>query len=419
MAIDEFDTPPRLAAELVRIAGVLCKNEPRVVADFAVGTGELLTAAKRCWPRAQAFGCDISEDRINGLSRCKPDWTVVQCDFLDCLRRSAVPDLEKLRSKVDLVVLNPPFSVRGGTKVDALVDGATVRCSPAMAFVLFATQYLSRDGCLVVLLPAGALESDRDRDARETLIRLGEFGSIDGTTERFPGGNPRVTIAYFIPKPNPGIPRRVIRDRVNYKPAKHRIAETTTSPGLRNSGNETGQRAFSRSQRSGTIKLLRGTLQNQVVRSDEPGSFPLVHSTELQGYTLRSSPNTVPAETRSLRGPAVLIHRVGKPRQDKVVFVPNGPPFAITDCVVAMLSGNREECRQLQRSLTEQFGLLERNYVGSGAPYITLARIQRVLEILGFASEITNWHMAARIFDTVQEGITCNQTTSSVSKKPA
>lgn len=399
MAIDEFDTPPRLAAELVRIADLLCEHEPRIVADFSVGTGELLLAAKRRWPKATAFGCDISEDRVEGLARCKTDWTVVRCDFLDCSSRSAVPDLENIRAKVDLVVLNPPFSARGGRKVSALIDGQTVRCSPAMAFVLFASQYLSRDGYLVALLPAGALESDGDQDARKTLLELGEFGAIKGTTERFPGGNPKVTIAYFKRNPRTRSPHSIFGNIVNQAPSLTRKSGAANITVIHRSEPRLGPCTPSRPAPTSPIKLLRGTSPNQAVQSDEHGSIPLVHSTELQAYTLKASQKTVPSETRSLSGPAVLIHRVGKPRQDKVVFVPKGPPFAITDCVVALLSENQEECRRLQRSLTEQFGLLERNYVGSGAPYITLARIQRVLEILGFASEITDWQNFARIAD--------------------
>ena len=404
MAIDEFDTPPRLAAELVRIADVLCEYEPRIVADFSVGTGELLLAAKQRWPQAIAFGCDISEDRVEGLARCKSDWTVVRCDFLDCSSRSAVPDLENIRAKVDLAVLNPPFSARGGTKVSALIDGQAVRCSPAMAFVLFASQYLSHDGYLVALLPTGALESDRDQDARKTLLELGEFGAVKGTTERFPGGNPKVTIAYFKRNPRTRSPRSIFENIVDQAPPRTRRSGRANITVFHRSEPSLGPCAVSRSAATSPIKLLRGTSPNRAVQSDEHLSIPLVHSTELQGYTLRASEKTVPRETRSLCGPAVLIHRVGKPRRDKVVFMPKGPAFAVTDCVVALLSEDEEQCRRLQRSLTERYDLLERNYVGSGAPYITLARIQSVLETLGFASKVIDWRKVAHISETTSDG---------------
>ena len=76
MSIDEFDTPPLLAAKLLRVADMLCEYRPRTVADFAVGTGELLAAAKLRWPQAAIFGCDISNDRVRKLARARTDWTV-------------------------------------------------------------------------------------------------------------------------------------------------------------------------------------------------------------------------------------------------------------------------------------------------------------------------------------------------------
>ena len=397
MPIDEFDTPPQLAAELIKVAGGLAENEPSIIADFAVGTGELLLAAKKRWPRAIAFGCDISHDRVESLSQDRSEWTITRCDFLDCASRSTVSDLERIKTRVDLSVLNPPFSVRGGTRIKVRFDDQDVRCSPAMAFVLLAAQYLSHDGNLVALLPAGALESDRDREARAALRRQGDFRPIDSTTARFPGGNPKVTITYFkrglvatqpcgfaASKFNPTRPIselwKTTDDRVSGldAPSASRYLPTSLEP-------------------INTIKVLRGTLENQVASTvEEPGGIPLVHSTELQGYRLRATQREVPPGTRSLTGPAVLLHRVGRPRQDKIALVPKRPPFAITDCVLALLSHDADECLRLQRSLTENFSLLERNYVGSGAPYITIERVQDVLRRLGFASEVTNWQTVAR-----------------------
>ena len=269
-----------------------------------------------------------------------------------------------------------------------------------MAFVLLASQYLSHDGYLVALLPAGALESERDQKARATLLKLGEFGAIDGTTERFPGGNPKVTITYFKRNSGTGSPHAIIgnnRQSASFRTRKHR---TQTTRGIKPLEAAEESRKIPRTVPRNIVKLLRGTLPNKAGETDEGESIPLVHSTELQGFALGTSKKSVPETTRSIRGPAVLIHRVGKPRRDKVVFVPKGHPFAITDCVVAMLSQDSEQCRGLHRSLTEQYCLLERNYIGSGAPYITLARIKQVLECLGFPAEIIDWQRVLGLADS-------------------
>ena len=360
MSLDEFDTPPQLAAKIIQVADRLCKREPRIIADFAVGTGELLTAAKRRWPNADAFGCDISAERVSYIVQSGADWTVAQCDFLDRNSRNSISDFEIIRSGIDLAILNPPFTARGGTRVEVKLDGQGIRCSPAMAFVLIASQYLRSDGNLVVLLPSGALQAERDRDAREVLRQLGEFQPIHRSTERFPGGNLNVTIAYLK------------RGPPNPDDCASSVPKSSTS--------------------HSRIKVLRGTLQmHKIPESAVEGSIPLVHSTELQRYEPRVEEKVVPPGTRSICGPAVLIHRVGKPRKDKVAYVLKGPPFAISDCVVALLCPNERECLRLHESLIEHYSLLKENYIGSGALYITINRIQRVLYELGFSSEVVSW----------------------------
>ncbi len=363
--IDEFNTPPHLAAKLVEVADQLCQGEPRTIADFAVGTGELLAAAKQRWPNATFFGCDISRNRVASLAQVRTDWTLAQCNFLENSSRHSLSNLEKIKAKVDLAVLNPPFSARGGTRVEVLLNGLRMRCSPAMAFVLIASQYLSPDGSLVTLLPAGASHAERDQDARIALNQIGEFRAVLEETAKFPGVSLKVTIAYLKRGPT------TQNNKTQIEPFL-----TVTGP---------------------TIGLLRGTLQTHNLPSVETGeSIPLVHSTELQDYRLRESERQVPFGTRSITGPAVLIHRVGKPRQDKIAYVPLGPPFAITDCVVVLLCQDEYECLRLHNSLTEQFSLLERNYIGSGAPYITIKRILRVLQTLGFAAEVISWEENSR-----------------------
>ncbi len=360
MLIDDFNTPPHLAARLIEVADYLFIGEPRTIADFAVGTGELLAAAKLRWPHAAFFGCDISSNRVASLAEVRTDWTLAQCNFLENSSRNSLTELENIKARVDLAVLNPPFSARGGTRVEVQLNGLRVSCSPAMAFVLTASQYLSSDGSLVAFLPAGASHSDRDEDARIALKQLGEFRAIREETAKFPGVGLKVTIAYLKRGP------------------------TTLNC------DERIEPVFSATEP--TIRLLRGTLQTHrlpIAKTQE--SVPLVHSTELQRFQLQEPYKQVPLGTRSITGPAVLLHRVGAPRKDKVVYVPKGPPFAITDCIVALLCKDEYECLQLHRSLAEHFTLLEQNYIGSGAPYITIRRILRVLHALGIAAEVSSW----------------------------
>ena len=360
MPIDEIDTPPYLATQLLQVADDLCVNGPQTIADFAVGTGALLAAANLRWPRACFFGCDISNERVARLAQTRTDWTVAQCDFLDQGSRSSLLHLENIKTRVDVAVLNPPFSARGATRVNVCLDGQTVRCSPAMAFVLLASHYLSPNGIVVAILPTGALEADRDQGARAALRQLGEFGTIRGTIAKFPGGSLTTAITYLKRGPSTVSP------------------ETLTLP------------EFVPTQ--SRIYVLRGTLQmHDLPCRGARANIPLVHSTELQRYGVQLAQREVPSGLPSTSGPAVLLHRVGQPRQDKITYVPPGPPFAITDCVVALLCPSEHECLRLHRTLTQNFSVLKQYYIGSGAPYITIRRIQHLLYRLGFASEITKW----------------------------
>ena len=71
----------------------------------------------------------------------------------------------------DAVVLNPPFSCTGAASVGVEVLGQTLRCSPAMAFVLLGFERLRIGGRLVAIVPRNTLDSEKDSDARRLLAR--------------------------------------------------------------------------------------------------------------------------------------------------------------------------------------------------------------------------------------------------------
>ena len=135
--IDQFYTPSGLAGLLISAAKA---RSPKVVADFAMGDGALLRAARQRWPRTLLVGSDInpealsaSEDVIQGL------------DFstYDFLGDAPLPEaLRNSRAKCDVIVLNPPFTCRGSKRFPVTVGGEALLGSKALAFVCRALAFL-------------------------------------------------------------------------------------------------------------------------------------------------------------------------------------------------------------------------------------------------------------------------------------
>src|SRR5260370_18357944 len=104
MGPDAFYTPSVWADTLVQAAG---RARPRVVLDPATGQGSLLRSARVRWPGASLVGTDIALDHqleLRQIGVC-----LTRCDFLDVRSRARSVELEAIKGKGDLVLMNPPF----------------------------------------------------------------------------------------------------------------------------------------------------------------------------------------------------------------------------------------------------------------------------------------------------------------------
>ena len=80
----------------------------------------------------------------------------------------------------------------------------------------------------------------------------------------------------------------------------------------------------------------------------------------------------------------VLLPRVGQPKRSKVVQYPNSDALVLSDCVIALMCSSPDEAELLWSDLQSNWSLLEREYVGSGARYITNRRLSDLLTRLGY-----------------------------------
>lgn len=356
MTKDEFYTPVSLARDMVNAAsGGL---EVSSVADFAAGTGVLLEVAQAKWAPTRVIATDVSPHSLGLLREQHPDWIVGKCDFLNRRSRSASRAL-RCSDAISLILLNPPFSSRGGTAVMVHSQAGSIQSSRALAFVLCALPYLTSEGEMVALLPAGTLNSQKDAAA---WIWLRNKYSVDiveryGRTA-FSGAHARTVLIRLSS-------RRAASD-----------AQRTPLP----------LQSYKSPVR---VLLTRGNRQmhtlNLDVGTETAKSDMLVHTTDLRGGTVLRTLRTIRrrATDREVCGPAVLLPRVGKPDKDKVVILEQGRRALPSDCVYAICCRDLRGALSVRYRMRREWSRLEELYGGSCAPFLSMIALGTFLDSIG------------------------------------
>ena len=332
-----------------------------VVADFAAGAGELLLAAAAVWPTATLVATDIDSQAVRKLREKSKAWRTGVCDFLNPRSRQGSPLLRSLVGHTNLVLLNPPFSCRGGKRVSATIGNVTWKCSVGLAFVVNSIDYLAEGGELIAVLPAGSLTSEKDAATWNLLRKMGDTEVLKTNGLRtFPRAAVRTAIVRF----------RKLRSRVEVEP-----------PLVLNTRDALCQGEHP------LVRIVRGTTQvNEIQRSQEcGGSIAFVHSTHLQNFTVSGHYEIRGRLGRCAVGPMVLLPRVGQPKQSKVAQYLDGDVLVLSDCVIALMCHSPESAELLWKDLQVNWSLLEQEYVGSGARYITNQRLCGLLLHLGYS----------------------------------
>jgi hypothetical protein len=347
--IDAIYTPSLLAKQMVET----CSSKARVVADFASGDGELLLAASGKWPRAKLIATDISQKALNQLSGKIKGAETARCNFLSVRSRSRCSTIQKWRGKINLALLNPPFSYRGGTRISISTQHFRTSCSPAMAFILHAFEYLSSDGEISAILPAGSLGAERDRDAWR---QIRDLATVDILSQY----HSRTFVAY-----SPTTKLVHIKRGADDVAHQSGVTSSTTRPLVSKK----------------TVLIQRGTIQMHSVPN---GNVPLAHSTDLANFRLVLNGHKTIAGLSSISGPFVAICRVGNPKEEKVAL--HYAPFkiAISDCIIALRCESKNAAKQLHSELIANWKDLAHLYTGTGARYITVAKIAAFVKDLGF-----------------------------------
>ena len=348
---DVLYTPTKLAAQM---AGA-CSASPTAVADFASGDGGLLRMASERWPGAKLLATDISRAALSALQISLPGAESGRCDFLSARSRSKSRVLADWAGKIDLALLNPPFSCRGGTRTRVLTEFFDATCSTAMAFILHAFEYLSSDGEILAILPAGSISSEKDHQAWEQLRRHANVEVLSqqdrGTFDRC---FPTTKLVH--------IRRGAVRPPL---PGNCAVRVIETQAPLR-----------------APVVIYRGKVQMHYVPK---GRTPLAHSTDLKGFRLVLNGHRTKAGLSAVHGPFVAICRVGKPDREKIALHFAESEIAISDCIVVLACESKPHAEAVHSAILEHWTELASLYDGTGAKYITVAKIAGFVRQLGFA----------------------------------
>lgn len=348
--IDQHYTPKALARELI---GAVTLDRVGMVGDFAAGDGELLRAAQERWPNAALVATDIDPPTVAGLQKSHPGWSTSRCDFTNPRSRARTLALRGAVASFDVIALNPPFSFRGGAKREVQIGDKVVSCSPPLAFLIDALAYLREGGQLVAILPHGTLSSEKDRSARLLLTESFGFDVVQTCARgAFASCTPRTAIVRLGTDV-------VSQDWLPILVEPIRDVDT----------------------RVGDVSLKRGRVP---VGDSQPEGLPLAHTTELRGGELLQPRRFADSKSELVRGPAVLIPRIGKPSKTKVVVMKSRRAHVVlSDCVLAVECSTLAAAQIVQKALLMNWAVVEAMYGGTCARYLTLASLRDLLAQLG------------------------------------
>lgn len=369
---DAYYTPSSVATQLLSAV----KGLPRrrlVVADFSAGEGELLAVAAARWSTATLVANDVAERPLRKLRSRLSRVRTAQCDFyLDApCERSKV--LRQVKERCDLVLANPPFSARGSRRMRVSTARAgVVSGSPAGVYLVRCFAYLRPGGQAIAIMPASFVHSEKDESVRLYLRTFGELSvGAQLPISTFDGCSPRTVIV------------RVRKPRT----------ERSALPRLVSNVGPERESAMRHECQS----LVRGVIPNGVRFPSLSMSARYAHTTHLATDGVEHSIARVPVAARSVRGPCILLPRVGFPLKRKIVAYRSGKPLYLSDCLIALTVGAHDELQPLREHLKQNFGTLRAAYGGTGAPYITVARLLTVLREIGVVvKRVDNARRSAR-----------------------
>lgn len=347
--MDNHYTPTCVANSLVQATNLL---QPKRIADLAAGNGDLLFAAERKWPVAQFVATDIDSAAIRRLALLRPSWSVGRCDLRNRRSRNSCAALKNIANSADLLLLNPPFSCRGGTRFLVNTPTGPIHASTAMSFLLHATDYVADTGHIACVLPLGCLHNQKDALAWDYLRSQYVVDRLQTLPMRtFPRSTAKTILVHLAPT-------TTTQDE----------AVPAISPHDRNEHYQ--------------VTLVRGScpIHRGIQEQEKP---VILHYTDIYNSTVNLNGRHGFGTHRCVTGPAVVIPRVGNITIDKIAILQPPSEVMLSDCVIALKPTSDKYVVDLKDTLTRNFTHIQEHYTGTGAPFITISRLTAALHSIG------------------------------------
>ncbi|HCU1931879.1 TPA: class I SAM-dependent methyltransferase, partial [Acinetobacter baumannii] len=302
--IDQIFTPDALANELVQFYSL--SSPPLLVADFAVGEGSLIQAAHKYWPEAKYIVNDIDQNILNKIKLKNAEIDYYNEDFL-------VSNFTKLFEKIDLILLNPPFS--HGNRKMYVWDENNISSGIALFFIYKSLNYLTKNGQLLAILPNGCFSTERDALGLKYIQDFYHFEKFEIKN------NP----AFYKARPNTSIVR-ITKQKDKLK-SLNNISHSIHSQFLNN------------------FKVFRGNIQlhKEVTR----GPIPLLHTTSFKNNNVEPI-NFIFSTLPTVKGRMLIIPRVGNFNKNHIIIYYAKNNIHLSDCLFSIKCKNLKEATLLK-----------------------------------------------------------------------
>lgn len=344
--IDQFYTPEAIASHLY--TGV---KKMSVIADFAIGDGALIKNLP--FKPQNVIGLDIDSKVISQLKYSQTKWDLMTGDFLNPNDNVRLW-LDQYLGRIDLIVLNPPFSCKGKKRSNVKFKNEIKSCRIATAFLLEALKYLKPKGMLVAVLPLSIVKSEADLEILNQLtnewnISLGEkFGP-----SAFKGCSPSSIILTIL--------------RRTEILSENKILEFQQRIKLH-------------------AQLVRGTISMPATSS--VGKYKVLHTVNLRNGKIITPTRFTERKIKFVSGTFLCIPRVCKPSKEKIVIVYN-EALVLSDCIFALSASNVNEIKEIKNLILSYWNEFAAMYESTCAPYITTTQLQLFLKRHGVSTTIS------------------------------
>jgi predicted RNA methylase len=342
--VDQFFTPFNIASDLLK---ELVVSKPKIVADFSIGDGNLINALPN--NPDLIIGLDLDKKIINRLRYKNPTWKLSTGNFINPSPKTA-KWLSQWKRKVDLVILNPPFSFRGGSKIHIDFMGSKIKCRTSLAFIMKSLEYISDNGMLIAILPLSFAKSETDTHVRNIII---ENWNIDYGfrfhRNTFSNCFPNSILATFSRRENTSRKMEKNISITNKFVEQH-------------------------------VEIIRGSVRMH--ETTDNGIYKVIHTTNLQdGCFFRKGLKVSNKPSRLVIGTFLCIPRVGLPKVSKLAIVNLKTPHILSDCVIGLKANNEFDLLKIKELIILHWSCFSKFYESTCAPYIT---VNQVCEFLNY-----------------------------------